>query len=179
MFGLLRGPHQTTRVSLMIRCMWILMLVIHLPALFIMWQLFLKEGAESVRLSSFLGLNLATLFFLLKIRGARLLEFTTNRHSLLTIVVAVTLMHANAVGMHLKYAAVPQDVNFAAGILFAAAFSRVQQFFGRLLSRTRTTRNTATLSRRAMWSCQHQPHQPRYAACLCAPRAPPSSSYPR
>lgn len=173
MFGLLRAPHQATRVSLLIRCMWILMLVVHLPALFMMWQLILKDGAESVRLSSFLGLNLSTLFFVLKIRGIRLLEFTTSRHSLLTIVIAVTLMHANAVGMHLKYDVVPQDVDVAAGVLFVTTFSRVQQLFGRLLSHGRTTRNNTTSPRRTMWLCHHQPRQPRYAVCLCSPRAPP------
>jgi hypothetical protein len=179
MLGLLRRLRSKTSTPALARCAWAALLIIHAPALILAWLLFVDGGTESIRLSSFLGLNLATLFFVLKIRGVRLLELQTDRRSLLAIAVAVGLMHAHAVGARLQYVAVPQDVSVAAGVLFATGFARLQRVLGTLVSRGRVAAKTTRLRAQPVQCYQRRPRWLPYTARLCTPRAPPLSSTPR
>jgi hypothetical protein len=179
MLGLLRRLWSNTSTQALARCVWAVLLIIHAPALLVAWLLFVDGGTESIRLSSFLGLNLATLFFVLKIRGVRLLELQTDRRSLLAIAVAVGLMHAQAVGARLQYVAVPQDVSVAAGVLFITGLARVQRALETLKSGGRATAKTGRLPAQTVQCHQRQPRRLPYAVRLCTPRAPPLSSTPR
>lgn len=174
--GLLRRLRSKPNTPALARCAWAALLIIHAPALVVAWLLFLDGGTESIRLSSFLGLNLATLFFVLKIRGVRLLELQTDRRSLLAIAVAVGLMHAQAVGARLQYVAVPQDVSVAAGVLFITGLARVQRALETLTSGGRVAAKTTRLRAQTVQYYQRRPRWLPYTARLCTPRAPPFSS---
>jgi len=154
------------------------MAIVHAPVLVELWHVLISEGAGSIRLSSFLGLNLATVFFALKIWGVRLLEFETNRRSLIAITLAVALMHGNVVGAWSSYIAVPQEAPIAASVLLMSGLSRLQRALRRPFSCSRETWRTAESFIQMVRLSALPPRQLLLAACLCTPRAPPLSVVP-
>lgn len=178
MAGVLGTQHSRSQRLAMGRCFWIVMAIVHAPALVGLWHALISEGAGSIRLSSFLGLNLATVLFVLKVWGVRLLEFEADRRSLIAITLAVALMHGNVIGAWSSCIAVPQEVPIAASILFASGLSRVQRALRRPFSCSRETWRTAkSFIQRVRLSAFH-PRQLLLATRLCTPRAPPLSDVP-
>ena len=152
------------------------MAVIHAPALVSSLWALTDSGPDPGRLGAFLAPALAMLFFISKIRGVKALEFATHRRSVLTIAIAVVLIHADAIGTYLQLQQVPATVPVAATTLLAAGLTSVQEAVVAALSGTRRTskrprRLTPALG--AAWFGFFGRHRATLVACLCAPRAPP------
>ena len=153
------------------------MAAIHTPALVSSFWALTDGGPNPGRLGGFLALALAMLFFISKIRGVRALEFATHRRSVLTIAIAVVLIHADAIGTYLQLQQVPATVPVAATTLLATGLTSVQEAVGSALSGTERTskrprRLTPALG--AAWFGLFGRHRLTLVACLCAPRAPPA-----
>lgn len=177
MFTVFHRLDSAGRRDALSRWLWVCMLAVHAPALLAVWRLFLSEGVDAVRLSSFLGLSAAALFFVLKILGVRVLNFERSRRSVVAVVIGIALLHANAIDVRVQNIAIAQEIPVAGSILLAAGLSCVQRVFQTALSGGRQTpRQTC----RAGWTVRPASLQARQllpVGCLCAPRAPPFS-YP-
>ena len=153
------------------------MVLLHVPALVASGGALLQDPGNPERLSGFLALSAAMLFFLLKLWGVGLLRFKTDRSSLVAIGVVLVLIHADVIGGHLNLVAAPRELPLAATAFLAAELTRVPRAVGAALSGScRTTRRAnralsagLTASFRAL-----APHLWNPAACLCTPRAPPA-----
>ena len=80
------------------RCFWIAMVVVHTPALIAAGRNLLSGDINAGRLIGGIGLAAATVFFILKLRGAAFLKFGSDRRTGVVLVAAVALMHAEVVG---------------------------------------------------------------------------------
>jgi hypothetical protein len=153
------------------------MAAVHGPAMMSSWRGLVESGFEPGRLGGFVGLALTMLFFLAKIRGVKGLEFATHRRAVLTIVFAVVLIHADAIGAFLETQAVPATVPVAATTLLATGLTRVEEAFSATLvgpARTSRTRTHLSPALDAAWFDVLRRHRSTLVACLCAPRAPPA-----
>ena len=128
---------------------------------------------------SFVALNLAALFFVLKAFTPRLLAFEVSTRSLVAIVLGVVLVHSNAIDAIEQDGVLRQELPLAGTILFAAGISCVQRavrtFLSHLVGAVRRARP-------ALLSVREIPGHPRDLAlvgCRCAPRAPPVPSHLR
>lgn len=176
MRGLLRGIQLLAQRISLIRYLWITMVVVHMPALEALWRALLTEGVDSVRLGSFVALNLATLFFLVKTLLPRLLTFQSDSRSLAAVTLGVVLLHASAVELRLHDGSYRQELPVAGSLLFAAGFSFVQGSLRTLLARLSVAKRAVRLAGMPLADACDRPRDLLLVACLCAPRAPPASS---
>jgi hypothetical protein len=106
---------------------WLIVLLLHVPALCSVWRVLLFDGAAGDVPTRFLALNLSALLFLLKIAGVRWLEFGTDRRSLLVLGLAIGLVHT---GVWHDLGASPivvESHQCVAGLLLATSLKRVHQ----------------------------------------------------
>jgi hypothetical protein len=127
-------PASFFRLQRKTHWLWLAMLLVHLPGLIAGWKDVLVDGFADLRLSGFVALNLSALIFILKIRDVRWLEFGTDRRSLLTLSIAVALLHINLVRPPDRLNYLPQESEAVAGVLFVASLLHVQQLVQRLLA---------------------------------------------
>jgi hypothetical protein len=149
---------------------------IHGPALISSFRTFVESGLDPSRVWGFVALALSMLFFLAKIWGIRALEFETSRRALLTISVALVLIHAGAIETYLQFEAVPKAVPVAATTLLAAGLTSVQRTVEAVASRSNQSPKRRRRLMPAVGAASLGPPASRQAAlvaCLCAPRAPP------
>jgi hypothetical protein len=153
------------------------MVLAHIPALKASVELFIQSGLDPSRLGSLLGLTATTLFFILKLFDLPFLRFRTDRRFLVTVGLAVLLMHADALGACLNCENVPKELPVAATTLFAAGLARVQSAIETAFS------HDGRRSRRHLWEpAAHDvawfgafvPHRRVAAALIFIPRAPPA-----
>ena len=117
------------------RFFWIALTALHAPALITFWRVLLLHGTDAVPLGSFLSLNLAALFFALKICGVQLLQFDTDRRSRIAVMVAVALMHAGVIDRQLGgVMQIPPTLPAAAGVLLTSGMPRVRRLIERVLA---------------------------------------------
>lgn len=159
------------------RCLWAVMLVCHIPALIASWRGLLQAEIVAEQLGGSLLLTASVIFFVLKLRGARFLEFNTDRRSLLAVTVAVGLLHADAIGTRLDFEPVPAQMPVAASTLFVAGLSRVQSVANNILSRGAMAVRRRTRLAVSTEVARFGAFAPRLwilAPALCTPRAPPA-----
>lgn len=166
--------HASVRAPLE-RCLWVCMVLVHVPALVTLWSSLFAEGADSIRLSSFVALHLATLFFGLKALIPRFLSFQTNRQSLVVIALGAILLHANAI--ELEASDSRDHIPVAGSILFIAGFSCVQQAVRTILSQNSVVLLGFRPVGAEVCTTARRPRELLLAANLCAPRAPPLASF--
>lgn len=153
------------------------MVVLHAPALIAVGRNLLSGDIDAVHLIGGLGLAAATVFFILKLRGAAFLKFGTDRRTGVVLVAAVALMHAEVVGGVGDLSSSSKTIPLAATSLFATGFVRVQRFIGTLLTRDRdrqTPRKRPLQSVATAGMTAFTPHGWFAAGCLFVPRAPPA-----
>jgi len=178
--GMLDPPNRRVRwfSSLTLRrSLWASMLVLHVPALFASWRMFIQSGLDVGLLGGCLALSAAMLFFVLKLWGIPCLQFATDRRSLMVITVAVTLLHADAIGTRLNFVAVPENVPLTATALLATGLTRVQSVTKAALAHGRgipKRRILTLLPSHSTWLGAFSPHRRILAALVCIPRAPPA-----
>ncbi len=159
---------------LLTRCLWALMVAAHIPALISAWSVIVQTGLDPSRLGGCLGLSAATAFFLLKLWGVRCLRFETGYRSLITIGVAVVLIHADAIGAHLPGAVLPKELPVAASTLLAAGMSRVQEAVRSLtVAARRPVVPPLSLIESARFGA-FRPCNWLISSQLCIPRGPPA-----
>lgn len=146
------------------------MLLVHLPALLADWKALLAQHAEHVHPLSFAALNLSALFFILKIRGVRWLEFGRDPRSLLALGVAVAILHIHVVRDHTT--AVPQESQVVATVLFTLSLTQVQRLLGRAATRRRCLRDDLAFLGHCLDDCVTT--ITRHRDLALAPRAPPA-----
>lgn len=159
------------------KCFWALMVVLHVPSLIASWRVFVQSGLDPGELGGCLGLSASMLFFVLKLRGVACLRFRIDRRSLVAISVAIVLMHADAIGIHLGCAGVPKEVPIAGTTLLAVGLTRVQRGVRVAFSRCQGVsrrRAPAALANDTAWFAAFVPHRRILTACVCIPRAPPT-----
>ena len=159
------------------RSLWVSMLALHVPALIASWRVFIQSGLDVGPLGGCLALSAAVLFFVLKLWGVPCLQFATDRRSLMVITVAVTLLHADAIGTRLNFVAVPQNVPLTATALLATGLTRVQSVTKAALAHGRgisKRRILTLLFNHSAWLGAFIPHHRILAALVCIPRAPPA-----
>jgi len=158
-------PHRTW--------LWVAMLLVHLPALAGDWGALLLPHGTGLHAGSFIALNLSALFFVLKIRDVRWLQFSSDRRSLVTLIIAVALLHVNLTaepGQTVSYA---DRCQVAATLLLVVSLTPVQTLLanwlsGALAGRHRPRRGPHRTA--AVTTCRSA--LPRL---LRSPRAPPLS----
>jgi len=169
-----RDPNSGARRASLGRFLWAGMVLVHAPALVTVWSSLLAEGADSIRLSSFVALHLATLFFAVKAVSPGFLSFQTNRRSLVVIALGAILLHANAIEFE---ASAPRDpIPVAGSILFIAGFSCVQQAIRTILTRNAAVSPGLPPAAARVQATVYRPRELLLAANLCASRAPPGVS---
>lgn len=120
--------------------LWVVMLLVHLPALTGDWSALLLRQGAGVNVVGFIALNLSALFFVLKIRDVRWLQFGTDGRSLLTLTIAIALLHVNLTaeaGQGVPYA---DRCQVAATLLLVASLAPVQALLADWLSCTAAAR---------------------------------------
>ena len=173
----LRGRTSRLSAKVVIRCFWIVMVALHMPALIGACRALLGGDIDAVRLVGGIGLAAATVFFLLKLRGVSFLKFGTDRRTGVVLVAAVALMHAEVVGAVGDLSSSSKTIPLAATSLFATGFVRVQRFIGTLLTHDRdrqTPRKRSLQSVATAGMTAFTPHGWFAAGCLFVPRAPPA-----
>ena len=132
---------EATRAKLL-RALWLLMFAGHIPAL-------LKcLGAQSSPVSpdhnivAAVGLLLACVFFVLKILDLSWLRFKTDRRSLLTLALAVALVHVNLMRYSGDVLADPVQPLVIANILMVTNLASVRGAMRRALARLRRPEHT-------------------------------------
>ncbi|MEE9295113.1 MAG: hypothetical protein V3W34_09175 [Phycisphaerae bacterium] len=153
------------------------MVAAHVPALISAWGAIVQNGLDPSRLGGCLGLSAATAFFLLKLWGVPCLRFATGYRSLITIGVAVVLIHADAIGAHLPGAVVPKELPVAASTLLAAGMSRVQEVVRSVCSRDRASSKPVAPPLSLVESARFGAFTPcnwLISSQLCVPRGPPA-----
>jgi hypothetical protein len=109
--------------------LWLAMLLVHLPALVGGWGRILADQATDLRLTGFILLNISTILFVLKLGNVRWLRFGSDRRSIISLTVAVALLHVNVGADAGSAAALPQEHQAAAAVLLLASLAPVQRFF--------------------------------------------------
>lgn len=154
--------------------LWALLLLMHVPAMVTSGTHLFQDVTDPATWASFALLSVTNIFFMLKIRGVRFLQFNTSQSSVAIIIAAVVLIHANAVGTRLDWSGGPDGLPIAASVLLATGLTRVQDVMcgdgppqhrvgERLLPATDTVRAGSFAPRR--WTLiAHQ----------CVPRSPPA-----
>lgn len=173
MAGISERPASRMRRLTVDRCFWIVMAIVHAPVLVGLWFALIAEGPGSVRLSSFLGLNLSTVFFLLKVWGVRALEFNASRRSRIATTLAIALLHGNVIGAWSSQVAVSSKLPVTATVLLASGFSRVQRVLRKLFTCIKNTWRAGRPFSQAVCSRTAQPRRLLWAVRACTPRAPP------
>lgn len=169
-----RRPRNEFISAALIRGLWLAMLVAHLPALFVGWQALVGEGVVGIRPFGFLGLNLSTLFFLLKIFDVSWLRFETDRRSLFVLMVAVVFLHAGVVNAHTGVELFPAEVPLAATVAFASGVARVQRLVMSILYADEQSCRSAYLGLLGRLRLLGLPlPAPVRVANVVVPRAPP------
>ncbi len=120
--------------------LWIAILLVHVPALVRDWKLLFLGCIDELRVFSFIALNFSTLFFAFKIRGVRWLEFNKDPRSIFALCLFVGIIHANAARESSAQPFLSPETQVVASVLFAASFTHVQRFLGRIFSATRSRR---------------------------------------
>ena len=159
------------------RWLWVVVAAIHGPALVSSFESFVGSGLDPTRVWGFVALALSMLFFLAKIWGVKTLEFATNRRAVLTIAIALVLIHGSAIGTYLQFDTVPKAVPVGATTLLAAGLAGVQDRLDVVFSsahRARNRRRWLTPATAAVWPSSPTRCHPAMTACLCTPRAPPA-----
>jgi hypothetical protein len=121
-------------------CFWGAMLLVHLPALVAGWQALLAGRSADLEAVTFVALNLSAVLFVLKVHGARWLEFDTRPGSLLALGLSIVLVHINVAGSPQAPPALPAAPPIVAGVLLAASLVRVQRFGRQVLASVRSQR---------------------------------------
>jgi hypothetical protein len=159
-----------------VRWLWVAVAAIHGPALSSSFRTFVESGLDPSRVWGFVALALSMLFFLAKIWGVKALEFAGGPRAVLTIAIALVLIHAGAIETYLQFEAVPKAVPVAATTVLAAGLTSVQRTVEAVVSRSDQTAKRRRRLMPAFGATALGPPARRQAAlvaCLCAPRAPP------
>lgn len=170
------APRQFTW-KLLVRCFWAVMLLLHAPALIGAGRSFVENGVDPSRLIGWIGLLVATLFFVLKLRGVEFLKFAKGRHAAAVLTLAVVLMHADVIGSRLNWQTGPKALPLAGTTLFASGFSRVRQWAGAVLLPGREASKRPLRDSTAVDSApvtNFAPYSRLASGCLSIPRAPPA-----
>jgi hypothetical protein len=117
---------QSFKLTVLARLFWALLGLCHVPGVINSWQGLLAGTLDPTELGGCFWLTGAIGFLALKVCGVRSLQFATDRQSVTTFIVAVVLMHADAVATRLNFRAVPKDLPVAATTLLVAGLHQVQ-----------------------------------------------------
>ncbi|UCG15343.1 MAG: hypothetical protein JSV19_08585 [Phycisphaerales bacterium] len=169
-------PPRWTAAGSGARWLWGAVAAIHGPALVTSFESFIGSGLDPSRAGGFVALALSMLFFLAKIWGVKALEFGTNRRAVLTVAIALVLIHGNAIEACLQFGTVPKAVPVGATTLLAAGLAGVQGRLDAMFSaadRERSRRRWRTPAIAAGWARSPARCHAALTACLCTPRAPP------
>jgi hypothetical protein len=147
-----------------------------MPALFSSLRTFIESDLDPSKVGSLGALALSTLFFLAKIHGFKALEFATNRRAVMTIAVALVMLHADAIEAYLGSPEVPRAVPIAATTLLASGLNTVQRAIDTVISLAgRSLKRRHRLVPAVRAASHKEPARRLAAACVhpCIPRAPP------
>ena len=147
-----------------------------MPALFSSLRTFIESDLDPSKVGSLGALALSTLFFVAKIRGFKALEFATNRRAIMTIAVALVMLHADAIEAYLGSPEVPRAVPIAATTLLASGLATVQRTIDTVVSLAgRSLKRRHRLVPAVSAASHKEPARRLEAACECPciPRAPP------
>jgi hypothetical protein len=166
-----RITRQLFRSEQLHAAFWIAMLAVHLPGLFSGWRAVFSAEFAHIKLAGFVALNLSALLFVLKWRGVRWLEFDTSPRALLSLTLAVFLIHSGVVSDS-ENPALNASPQLVASLMFVTSLTQVRRIVQRQL-RPGGKRRRGEIS-----SYQILLDTPRVVArCFApalAPRAPPA-----
>ena len=172
----LRSRNRCWRSPAVIRCLWALMIALHVPALIATWVAFVRGGEDPGHLGSLVALGAAILFFVLKVIDVEFLRFRVNRRTLLVMVPAVALMHWEAVGTRLQLEGTTEGIPIIATAVFATGFHRVQKLISTVLSGPGARRSRAKDANSlsiTVWDAAFAPNLGLVTNRPRVPRAPP------
>jgi hypothetical protein len=155
------------------RSLWLVVLLVHAPALLSGWATLLGDGGGLARLGGFVALNVSALFFILKICEVRLLEIRCDARSLAVFGVAIVLLHVHLGPGAALAAQLPQQTPLAAGVLVMLTLTPVQRMLESWLSAAPARRSRPA---RVLLAGTPVADQPRWAQVpeLATPRPPPT-----
>ena len=132
---------EATRAKLL-RALWLLMLAVHIPALLrCLWGQS-SPTSQDPNIIAVVGLLLACVFFVLKILDLPWLRFKTDRRSLLTLALAVALVHVNLMRYSADVLADPVQSLVIANMLMVTNLASVRRAMRRALARLRRPEHT-------------------------------------
>lgn len=132
---------EVTRAKFL-RALWLLMLAVHIPVLLrCLWG---RSGAVSQdhNIVALAGLLLACVFFVLKILDLPWLRFKTDRRSLVTLALAMALVHVNLMRYSGDVLADQMQPLVVANILMVTNLASVRGIMRRALARLRRPEHT-------------------------------------
>lgn len=110
------------------RAFWILMLLLHAPALARYLWAAPNKGTDSGDFATIIGLALAFTLFMLKILDIRWLRFSTDRRAVFALVLAAALAHVNLLRFSDEVVAHPTQPLLLSNILIASSLITVRRF---------------------------------------------------
>lgn len=110
------------------RVFWILMLLLHAPALARYLWATPSKVTDSGDFAAIIGLALAFTLFVLKILDVRWFRFSTDRRAVFALVLAVTLAHVSLLRFSDELVAHPAQPLLLSNILIASSLITVRRF---------------------------------------------------
>ena len=156
---------------------WATMALAHTPALVNAWNECVAGGASFERVGEWVVLALSMIFFVLKVRGVRWLQFRADRRACLAFTLAVGLIHLDCIqpGIAQK---IPIDCTmvFTTTVLVVGLqrASRALHEVLRYGSTHKTIRSVIPASTNTVWYDTFHPHCWVYAYRNVISRAPPA-----
>jgi hypothetical protein len=165
------------RTPMLSRMVWVLMVVLHAPALVKAWSSFVGGGFDLSHVGGPIALSLSMAFFALKLRGAASLRFRADRRSAVAICLILAFIHVDVLRTDSGVAVLPECAKIVATTVLVAGLTRVRRVLSTALIRARSKvgrRLPSIQSNETVWHDAFRPRCWVLASRLYSLRAPPA-----
>jgi glucose-6-phosphate-specific signal transduction histidine kinase len=170
-----RSAGRVTEVLL--RGFWLLLLILHTPALVASWRFGMVQGFNAEVLGGCVLLSLAVAFFVLKLFGLRCLRLRLDRQGWITVCLVVALIHLDCVRPGLRSEVVSKCAIALVTVPAVVAIPRMARAVRTTLQRTSTAHKShlpGDCPTWLSWSDGFRPRDPVFAFLPVHLRAPPA-----
>jgi hypothetical protein len=153
------------------------MIVFHAPPLFDAWRSLFAGGFEAGRLGGCIGLSLAMVFFILKVRNVAYLRFHTNWRSAVVLCMVVALLHLDSIRPGDDPTMVPECTTLAATTWLVSSLPPVRRRVNEALTAAvgvATCLHSVNRSTDTIWLDAFRPHCWTLAFASVRLRGPPA-----
>jgi hypothetical protein len=159
------------------RGFWLLLLILHTPALLASWRFGMIQGFNAEVLGGCVLLSLTVVFFVLKLCGLRCLRIRLDRQGWIAVCLVVALVHLDCVRPGLRSEVVSKCAVALVTVPVVVAVPRMVRGVRTALQRASTAHKShlpGGCPTWLFWSDGFRPHDPVFAFLPVHLRAPPA-----